>query len=291
MGAIDIPIGADGGIDRLLRAALDLKPRCIVGAPNFVLHLAAQTRDTLGVDARALGVKRLIVGGEPGGGIPSLRAALEDAWGAKCCELLGGTDMGVIDWSECDEQAGMHMQCKDYIIVELLDPATERVIEFETGATGELVYTAIGRQATPLTRFRSGDHVEVLGTSCGCGRTGPKIRCVGRTDDMLIVRGVNVFPSAIQSIVAEMQPRTNGVMRIYADFEGHTTQRNLKVYVERGPATAPEAVPVLKQEVETRLRNGLAFKADAIVVPPDSFEKPGVQKVALTVRSEPRVKA
>jgi phenylacetate-CoA ligase len=291
MGAIDIPIGADGGIDRLLRAAMDLKPRCIVGTPNFVLHLAAQTRDTLGVDARALGVKRLIVGGEPGGGIPSLRTALQDAWGAKCCELLGGTDIGVIYWGECDEQAGMHMQCMDYIIVELLNAATERVIQFQTGATGELVYTAIGRQASPLVRFRSGDHVEVLGTSCACGRTGPKIRCVGRTDDMLIVRGVNVFPSAIQSIVAEMQPRTNGVMRIYADFEGHTTQRNLKVYVERGPATAPEAVAALKQEVETRLRNALAFKADAIVVPPDSFEKPGVQKVALTVRSEPRVKA
>lgn len=291
MGAIDIPIGADGGIDRLLRAAADLRPRCIIGAPNFVLHLAGQARDILGLDPRELGIERLIVGGEPGGGIPAVRAALEEAWGARCCELLGGTDLGVIYWGECDHQAGMHMQAMDYIIVELLDPVTETIIDFESGATGELVYTAIGRQASPLLRFRSGDHVEVLGTSCGCGRTGPRIRCVGRTDDMLIVRGINVFPSAIQSIVMEMQPRTNGVMRVYADFEGHTTQRNLKVYVERGSATPPEAAVRLKEDVEARLRNALAFKADVMIVPSDSFEKPGVQKVALTLRAEPRVVA
>jgi len=286
MGAVDIPVGADGGVDRLLRAAADLRPRCVVGAPNFLLHLASEAPKILGQPASALGVERVIVGGEPGGGIPAIRQALEEAWGAKCCELLGGTDIGVIYWGECDDQSGMHMQCRDFIITELLDPETGKVIAWEKGARGELVYTAIGRQASPLLRFRSGDHVEVLDTSCSCGRTGPKIRCVGRTDDMLIVRGVNVFPSAIQNVVMDMQPATNGVMRVFADFEGHTTQANLIVYVERGPGQSSDDDAALKADVETRLRNALAFKADVRIVRANVFEKPGVQKVALTIRDK-----
>jgi len=287
MGAIDIPVGADGGIDRLLVAARDLRPRAIVGTPNFLLYLAGQARASIGGDARELGVERLIVGGEPGGGIPSLRAQLHNAWGAKVTELMGGTDLGVIYWGECDAQDGMHFQCPDHIIVELIDPESGRPIEIKQDAVGELVYTAIGRQASPVFRFRSGDHVVVTGTSCGCGRTGFKIRCFGRTDDMLIVRGVNVFPSAIQDIVVAMQPRTNGVMRVLADFEGHTTQANLKLFVERGFGQDPGGDGPLARDIEARLRNTLSFKADVAIVPPETFEKPGVKKVTLTLRRWP----
>lgn len=287
MGALDVPIGADGGADRLLRAAADLRPRCILGAPNFVAHLAEKCEEITGIPAPDLGVERVIVGGEPGGGIPAVRAHIESLWGATCCELLGGTDLAVTYWAECDRQQGMHMVARDHILTELLDPDTEQVIPFETGARGELIYTALTRQASPLLRFRSGDHVEVLGTSCACGRTGPRIRCVGRTDDMLIVRGVNVFPSAIRSIVTGLQPRTTGVMRVLADFEGHSTQSPLKVYVERGPGLAPESDPDLKATVERRLRDALAFRAEVIVTPADFFEKPGAAKVALTLREAP----
>lgn len=287
MGAIDVPVGADGGVDRLLRACADMRPRCVVGAPNFVLHLAERAPDILGRAADTLGVERVVVGGEPGGGIPAIRAKIEAAWGAKCCELLGGTDLGVTYWAECDEQSGMHMVSMDYVLTELLDPETGEIIAWEDGAAGELIYTALGRQASPLVRFRSGDFVEVLGTSCSCGRTGPKIRCVGRTDDMLIVRGANVFPSAINSIVNEMMPETNGVMRVVADFEGHTTQSALKVIVERGPARSFEGDADLKKLVEQRLRDALVFKADVRIVDPDTFEKPGAAKVAFTLREYP----
>lgn len=287
MGALDIPVGADGGVDRLLRAAADLRPRCIVGAPNFVAHLAEKCGELLGIPARDLGVERVVVGGEPGGGIPAVRAHLEALWGARCCELLGGTDIGVAYWAECDEQAGMHMVARDHVITELLDSETGAVIPWQTGAKGELVYTAINRQASPLLRFRSGDHVEVLGTGCACGRTGPRIRCVGRTDDMLIVRGVNVFPSAIRSVVGEMVPMTSGVVRVLADFEGHTTQAPLEVYVERGPGRGPEGDAELKAAVAERLRATLAFRAGVRIVATDSFEKPGAAKVALTLRADP----
>jgi phenylacetate-CoA ligase len=287
MGALDVPIGADGGVDRLLRAAADIGPRCVIGAPNFILHLGEKAPEILGRAVSDLGVERVIVGGEPGGGIPAIRARIEALWGARCCEMLGGTDLAVAYWAECDDQSGMHMVAMDYIVTELLDTDSETVIPFEEGARGELVYTAIARQASPLVRFRSGDHVEVLGVTCPCGRTGPKIRCVGRTDDMLIVRGANVFPSAIQSIVSEMVPETNAVMRIVADFEGHSTQEALKIIVERGPARSPDNDPELKKRIEMRLRDALVFRADVRIVAPDTFTKPGAAKVALTLRECP----
>jgi phenylacetate-CoA ligase len=290
MGAIDIPIGADGGIERLLAAAFDLKPDAIVGTPNFLLHLAEAARLQLSRDVREIGVRRLVVGGEPGGGIPALRERIEDAWGAVSCELMGGTDLAVIYWAECDAQDGMHMTAPDFIVVELIDPVSGDATPFVEGATGELVYTAIHREASPVFRFRSGDHVVVTGTTCRCGRTQPKIRCFGRTDDMLIIRGVNLFPSAVQDIVESMRPAVSGQVRLVADFEGHSTQANLKLLVERAAdEPAGLSLEALRQEIEARVRGALAVKADVMLAPHGSIEKPGAAKVKLVLRAMPAI--
>lgn len=286
LGAMDIPIGADGGADRLLIAARDLRPRCAIGTPNFLLYLAELAKDVTGVAAQELGIKRLIVGGEPGGGIPAIREALEAAWNATCCEVLGGTDLGCTYWAESDSQTGMHMVGPDHVLAELIDPETEAPLPFEEGVAGELVYSALTRQASPVLRFRSGDHIVVTSTSGADGRPGPTIRCVGRTDDMLIVRGVNLFPSSVQEIVAAI-PETNGIMRVVADFEGHSTQGNLKVLVERGATQNAAADTTVAAAVETRIRNALAVKAEVTIVPTDFFLKPGALKVALTLREMP----
>ncbi|MCI5038164.1 phenylacetate--CoA ligase family protein [Cognatishimia sp. D5M38] len=286
LGAKDIPIGADGGADRLLIAARDLRPRCAIGTPNFLLYLADIAKDVTGVAAADLGVERLIVGGEPGGGIPAIREALEAAWGATCCEVLGGTDLGCTYWAESDSQIGMHMVGPDHILAELIDPETEELLPYEQGVEGELVYSALTRQASPVLRFRSGDHVIVTSASGADGRPGPTIRCVGRTDDMLIVRGVNLFPSSVQEIIAAI-PETNGTMRIVADFAGHSTQGNLKVLVERGPGRDAAEDTALAAAAEARIRNALAVKADVTIVPTDFFSKPGALKVALTLREMP----
>lgn len=290
MGAIDIPIGADGGIERLLAAAFDVRPNAIVGTPNFLLHLAEAAQAQLGRDVRELGVRRLVVGGEPGGGIPALRARIEQAWGSKLCELMGGTDLGVIYWAECDEQDGMHMTAPDSIVAELIDPDTGLTRPFTDGATGELVYTAIEREASPVFRFRSGDHVLVTGTRCRCGRRQPKIRCFGRTDDMLIVRGINLFPSAVQDVIEGLRPAVSGQVRVIADFEGHSTQANLKLLVERAEhEPAGLSLAALRQEIEARVRGTLAVKADVLLAPHGSIEKPGAAKVRLVLRALPPI--
>ncbi len=95
----------------------------------------------------------------------------------------------------------MHFNAQRSVAVELIDPAMGTRVAWQDGAEGEAVYTTFEREATPALRYRSADHMMVVATSCACGRTSPKVRCVGRTDDMLIYKAMNVFPSAIRDIV------------------------------------------------------------------------------------------
>lgn len=290
LGAVEIPIGADAGSDRLLRVMRDLRPRALLATPYFALHLAEQAPRLVGTAAAELGCRIVSVGGEPGGGIPTVRQKIEALWGADCRELCGGTDLGVAYWAECEGKAGMHETAQEFIHVELIDPDTGDPRPWAEGQTGELAYTALDRECSPLVRFRTRDHAVVTGVGpCPCGRTAPMIRVVGRTDDMLIVKGINVFPSAIRDVVAGFEPRTTGNLRIIADFPGHTTQRPLRLRVEHGPALTGRGAEIerLGQEVAGRLRGLLNFAPTVEMVPPDTFEKPGVHKVALIVREAP----
>lgn len=287
IGAVDIPIGADGGADRLLIAARDARPRCIVGTPNFLLYLAKIAPDVIGMPAHDLGVQRLIVGGEPGGGIPAIRDGLQAQWGALCCEVMGGTDLGCVYWAEAEDQRGMYFVAPDHILAELIDPVSGASVPWREGATGELVYTSLQRQASPVLRFRSGDHVVVTAMGGPGGRTTPAIRCFGRTDDMLIVRGVNLFPSAVQDVVSSLRPQVGGVVRVLALFEGHTTQDNLQLLVERAAGASPQADMATAVLVQARVRNALSVKAEVRMVRHGFFDAPGAQKVALTLRRMP----
>jgi phenylacetate-CoA ligase len=286
LGAIEIPVGADAGAERIMRVMKDLRPQALIATPYFAIHLAEQAPRLIDAVARTLGVRAISVGGEPGGGIPAVRQKIEDLWAAECRELCGGTDCGVAYWAECEHKRGMHETAQEFIHVELIDPATGEPRPWREGETGELVYTAIDRECSPLVRFRTRDHAVVTATGCACGRTAPMIRVFGRTDDMLIVKGINVFPSAIQDVVLGFEPRTTGALRVVADFPGHTTQRPLRIKVEYGPALAgrPDEIARLGDEVAGRLRGLLNFAPAVEMVAPNTFEKPGVQKVALIVR-------
>ena len=127
---------------------------------------------------------------------------------------MGIGDIGVSLWGECEQQQGMHLGGRGFVHAELIDPDSGEPLAMEDGAKGELVLTHLQHQAAPLLRFRTRDHVEVWTSPCRCGRTAPRIRCIGRTDDMLIVRGVNVFPSAIREVVSEFVPEVSGAILV-----------------------------------------------------------------------------
>jgi phenylacetate-CoA ligase len=284
MGIVDIPIGAEAGAERLLRVQADQRPNALIGTPYFLAHLAEQAPEIVGQQARELGVRVISVGGEPGGGLPVVRQKLEELWGATAREMLGGTDIAATYWGECEVGEGMHFLSPDLMIAELIDPETGGQITPVAGAQGELVYTALRRQASPLLRFRTRDHVVVTGTDCPCGRTGYTVRCIGRTDDMLIVRGINVFPSAIKELVASLAPETTGEMRIRADFDGHSTQRPLPLVVEYAAGLSPEQQSDLRSGIEHRIRSALNVKTIVELVPEQTLKRPDHVKVALIER-------
>ncbi|MDA3644237.1 AMP-binding protein [Saccharopolyspora indica] len=284
MGIVDIPIGAEAGAERLLRVQADQRPNAMIGTPNFLAHLAEQAPRIVGRPASELGVRAISVGGEPGGGLPSVREKIESLWGATSREMLGGTDIACTYWGECEAADGMHFLSPDLMVAELIDPDTGQRIEPVAGAQGELVYTALRRQASPLLRFRTRDHVVVTGTDCSCGRTGFKVRCIGRTDDMLIVRGINVFPSAIKQLVAELVPAATGELRIRADFEGHSTQRPLPLVVEHAQGMGEAEQAELRTAIETRIRSALNVKTVVELVPDGTLKRPDHVKVNLIER-------
>ncbi|MCD0451715.1 hypothetical protein LO762_21315 [Actinocorallia sp. API 0066] len=284
MGIVDIPIGAEAGADRLLRVQADQRPNALIGTPYFLAYLAEQAPDIVGKPATELGVRAISVGGEPGGGIPAVRDNLQALWGATAREMLGGTDIACTYWGECEAGDGMHFLSPDLMVAELIDPDTGAAVTPVEGAHGELVYTALRRRASPLLRFRTRDHVVVTGTSCACGRTGYKVRCVGRTDDMLIVRGINVFPSALKQLVLEFTPEATGEMRIRADFTGHSTQHPLKLVVEHAADLPPHHHDDLRTRLETRIRSALNVKTTITLVPEGTLKRPDHIKVALIER-------
>jgi phenylacetate-CoA ligase len=264
IGVSHVPVGTSGS-ERLLQTIEQLRPDAVVLTPSYAEYLLELA------DLRGSSVRRVLVAGEPGGGEPAFRAKLEEGWGARVTEAMGVGDVGPSLWGECEEQDGMHLGARGFVHAELIDPETGTALPMEDGASGELVLTHLRHRAAPLLRFRTRDHVEVRTSPCRCGRTGPRIRCVGRTDDMLIVRGVNVFPSAIREVVAGFAPDVSGHVLVKPAAPGVKQEPPLSVVVEleRG-VTGGDA---LAEAIRERLRAKLLIQTRVELVPFGSLHR------------------
>ena len=238
--------------------------------PSYAKYLIEWAADRK-VDLAASSVQRILVAGEPGGGEPTFREKLEEGWGAKVTEAMGIGDIGVSLWGECEQQDGMHLGARGFIHPELIDPETGAAVALEDGATGELVLTHLRHRGAPLLRFRTRDHVQVRMSPCACGRTGPRVRCIGRTDDMLIVRGVNVFPSAVREVVSGFAPRVSGHILVRPQSPGVKQEPPLPVSVELAREAAAD--DGLAEEIRERLRSVLIVQARVELVPWGSLQR------------------
>jgi len=263
IGLCHVPVGI-GNTERLVAAVDLLKPAAVVLTPSYAAHLIEWTAER-GFDLAESSVEHVLVAGEPGGGEPAFRALLEDGWGARVTEAMGIGDIGISLWGECEEQDGMHLGARGFVHPELIDPETGDALPLEDGATGELVLTHLRHQAAPLLRFRTRDHVLVRTRSCPCGRTGPRVRCLGRTDDMLIVRGVNVFPSAVRDVVSGFAPRVSGHILVRPGSPDVKQEPPLPVAVELARGEAPD--PALEDAIREKLRNVLVVQTRVELVP------------------------
>ncbi len=202
IGALVIPGGAQTTEARI-RQIVELGATTVCSTPTYALRLWQQATE-MGIDLRASKVDKLILSGEPAGSIPAVKRQLEEAWGAKCGDTAGMTEIGTIMIFECAHQPGGTHIIEDHFIEEVINPDTAEPVPY--GELGERVVTSFGRGFIPLIRYRSKDMVlRRPHAVCACGRTGDiydgGIR--GRWDDMKLIRGTNVYPRAVEAIVRE----------------------------------------------------------------------------------------
>jgi phenylacetate-CoA ligase len=269
IGLCHVPVGT-GNTERLMQVVEHLLPQAAVLTPSYAAYLVDWTAER-NVDLRRSSVERVLVAGEPGGGEPAFRAKLEAGWGARVTEAMGIGDIGVSLWGECEEQDGMHLGARGFVHAELVDPETGVALDMDDGATGELVLTHLQHRAAPLLRFRTRDHVQLRTSPCNCGRTGPRIRCIGRTDDLLIVRGVNVFPSAVREVVCAFAPEVSGHILVRPQAAGVKQEPPLPVSVELARGATADAA--LAEAIRERLRNVLVVQTRVELVPWGSLQR------------------
>ena len=255
LGALAIP---GGGQDSPTRLAVmqTLGATVLVCTPSYALHLLQIARER-GVDPAALPVRVTVHAGEPGAGIPSVRARIEAGWGARAFDHAGMTEMGAYGY-ECQEQAGLHVNESEFI-AQVIDPATGAAAD-----EGELVLTNLGRFGSPLIRYRTGDRVRRATTPCACGRTFLRLEggILGRLDDMLIVRGVNVFPTAIEAVVRRFPVEE---FQIEVFREGELDEVRVHLEVDGGAEGA--------RRVQEALRATLGIRLEVAPVPAGSLPR------------------
>jgi phenylacetate-CoA ligase len=278
IGARSVPV-APGDTDRVLFGLRAGIADTLIGTPSFAQYLANRLEQG-DFDQRSLALNHIVTGGEPGGGIPAVRDHIQDVLGVTVNEVMGIGDVAPSLFGECPRQQGMHFCGTGYIWPELVDADTREPVGIEAGAVGELVYTSLAREAMPVVRFLSADIVRIEGTSCDCGRTSFRMRCIGRRDDMFIVRGVNVYPTAILAVVGDFRPAVTGRARVIRTGAGVSVEPPIPIEVEI-PDHAPAATD-LAARIEAEVRARLTFRCRVTLVPESKFGDSGY-KTRLTV--------
>lgn len=256
-----------GGMSSQVRLSLieSLGATVVCCTPTYALHLA----EVAAVDGRKLRegpVRVVIVAGEPGGSIPATRERIAAAWGARVIDHHGLTEVGPLSF-ECWESPGFLHLNESRFLCEVLDPETHQPLE--DGERGELVVTSLGRLASPVVRYRTGDLVVRRSDPCPCGRSWARLEggILARADDMVNVRGVNVYPAAIEAVVRTFPE----VVEFRSTVRETGTLRSLTVEIEPGEVHA--AAGDLAASVARRLKEALGLTTPVTVVAPASLPR------------------
>ena len=261
-GALVVPGGGMTTTARL-HYLLEHAITVVFATPTYALHLA-ETAAKAGIDLAASTVRAVVVAGEPGGNIPATRERIERVWGARVFDHYGMTEVGpvAVEAAECPGQMYL-LECE--YLAEVVDPDTGRAVP--DGAAGELVLTNLGRVGSPLVRYRTGDLVRVATTPDPTGRTWRRLDggILGRADDMIHVRGNNLYPGAIEAIVRRFPDVAE--YRICVDHSKPLADLRLEVEPVAGDGRT------LAEAVARAVRDELLFRVDVTPCPPGSLPR------------------
>ena len=271
-GATVIPFGV-GDSALLVRTILDLKIAAIHCTPSYPAALERTIAEQFsGLAPRDLGLTLALFGGEAGLDEPSFRARLEAVWGfAPRNANYGISDVFSNFASQCAANNDLHFLGHDVLQAELIEPESGDIVPWREGASGELVLTHLAREAQPLVRFRTNDVIAITGEgACACGREATRFRVLGRSDDMVVVRGINVFPTAVGGVIGGFDA-LSGEFRIRLKGSGPYD----RLPVEAELAEGAEASGALALSVEDAIKATLRASASVTLLPAASMPRTG----------------
>lgn len=280
LGATCFPFGA--GVPGQSQQAVDwlaqMRPTAFYGTPSYALRIAEVARDA-GFDPADFGIRVLFFSGEPGAGIPSTKRLIERSFGGACIDMGSMAEMS--PWmtnAECSERNGMHLW-DDIVYTELLDPATEEPVS--PGEMGVPVYTHLERESQPMIRLWSGDLSRYTSEPCGCGRTYRRLPdgLFGRADDMLVIRGENVYPAAIEEAIRAAG--CDGEFRVEVIREHSLDELTVRAEMVLGRSETD-----LQQAVLSELKKKLGLRATVEIVSAGSLERTEFKSRRITDRRE-----
>lgn len=265
LGAMAIPGGGQDSVLRL-RTLVETGATVLVCTPSYALHLAGVAREQ-GIDPAESPVRTTIHAGEPGASVPGTRRRIEEAWGATCFDHYGLTEVGAIAFQCRERPDGLHVNEAEFV-VEVLDPATGEV---GWEGEGELVVTNLGRPCSPAIRYRTGDLVRLVRGRCACGRTFARLEggVRGRADDMIVVRGMNVFPSAIEDVIRRHPQVAEFRIEVFRRAE----MDQVRVLVEPVQGLAEEDAAREAAWVGEDLRRHLGIRIETVAVAPGTLPR------------------
>ncbi len=273
--------------ERILSEMRRLRTTALLATTSFGLYLAEHWEDI----GRKTGIEsvltKVLCGGEPGLNQPEIRNRIISGLAIpELREVMGLGDVISAMWGECEVCDGMHFNAQRYVAIELIDPESCESLPWQEGMTGEVVYTTFARDATPVVRYRSRDHVRVIGTDCACGRTSPRIRCIGRTDDMLIYKGMNVFPTAIRDLIVERFAGCAApLVRIWKERAGQVRFDDpIAIDAEAVAGLDPAQSAALAKEIEGEIRSQLQVRVTVRVLAAGSLPRSAYKNSLLAVR-------
>jgi phenylacetate-CoA ligase len=255
--------GGGQSTEQRVHSIFEKQATVVVCTPTYALRLAEIARSS-GRDIAASSIRITIHAGEPGASVPATRKRIEEAFGAKAYDHVGMTEIGAYGF-ECEAQSGIHIN-EDEFIAEVVDPVTLTAVS--PGHRGELVLTNLGREGMPLIRYRTGDLVFMSNESCSCQRSSPRLigGVLGRSDDMITIRGVNVFPSAIENIVRRHPAVVEYAIEVFRRQEMHELRLKVELDASADPVSAVASLQ------ESFLRD-LRIRTEVECVPQNSLPR------------------
>ncbi|SHK55390.1 phenylacetate-CoA ligase [Desulfatibacillum alkenivorans DSM 16219] len=270
-GITIVPIGAEAGTEKILQFLKLFKANIFTGTPSLALHLIEKCPEVLGHPVKDLGIKLMMLGAEPGAGIPEVRQKLESEYGAKVYDGGGGYGCS------CDYPIyqGMHWLADDLCYYELLDPKTGASVPMENGATGLMAATSLNPAGAVWfdMRFTLNDIHQVFTDPCPCGKTGFRYKIVGRADDMLKVKGVPVYPASIEGVIHSFPQELTGAFRIVLDEPPPRVVPPLKLKIEYTENVREEELPYLEEKVRAKMKSLLKVNPAIMWLQPNTLER------------------